>query len=695
MTDTATATAEKAATFEEASDRTLHWTLSLYIDAERLYGPGKPLGARHDPDAIRRVQLADPVSRALRDAIEPLFNDIADREWLGNVQDFLLAARPAGNGGSAAATAREHDDLIIKLPASIRWETEGVGFVASPRGLDAERTIRLRRFWFAHNDGALSYHLAFTTRYDHTPTDYFYLSLLQKLCAPKEFSLSERWQAAANRPDPIRCDDLGVAPLDRITVTDPDGRTQRFWACVRDYFRADAKALLARLAAQYGVDAPVADPLDLIEMAPLLEVPGLLMPKCRTLFFFHDERFFNRVMPPAKPDGDGRYPRRMMVRKDCYAPYGQKMTEMIKAAGGGDVLLSDGDENSYWHWVRERPDDLFYSNATDEDVAALHGGTFDDDGETLHIPAFDRKRVDCLDYLFLSGFNQNIIDFMNQDTSEILDSLDPIFPKNEEQQEEGFFVRYANHRSMITYAQYSRSLDVGNDYIGTCPYAFLIHVLSMHNEFLARGYEWRTAKGIEAVERDMAKTDRSLEDYRRIEQRINDLKIARYRDFERHRHVNVFRYDTERDVFEELERLRGTERKQQALSLALASLEDHATDLDARQQAKESRRSAARERNLNLIFAVVGLLAASQFLSDLSGYLKTIKDSPPPLLKAPWLDWLATPGLAEIIQVLSKCLGVVVTGSALLLGLFLLVRFIWSVLRPKTDKAIGADGTRP
>ena len=43
-----------------------------------------------------------------------------------------------------------------------------------------------------------------------------------------------------------------------------------------------------------------------------------------------------------------------------------------------------------------------------------------------HIPAFEAHRADCLDYLFLAGFNQNIIDFMNQDTSEILDSIDPI-----------------------------------------------------------------------------------------------------------------------------------------------------------------------------------------------------------------------------------------------------------------------------
>ncbi|MCV6900962.1 hypothetical protein OE165_28420, partial [Escherichia coli] len=73
--------------------------------------------------------------------------------------------------------------------------------------------------------------------------------------------------------------------------------------------------------------------------------------------------------------------------------------------------------------------------------------------------------------------------------------------------------------------------------------------------------------------------------------RINALKIARYRDYEQHRYVNVFRYDTERDVFAELEQLRGVQRKETALELALSALEDHADDL-------ELQRSSERERNI-------------------------------------------------------------------------------------------------
>lgn len=127
-------------------------------------------------------------------------------------------------------------------------------------------------------------------------------------------------------------------------------------------------------------------------------------------------------------------------------------------------------------FLRPSPDGLFPD--VDGLAVALRNGTVDAQGKTLEspeplqIPAFERGRAGCLDYLFLAGFNQNIIDFMNQSTSEILDSIDPIYPDSDEQSDERFFVRYANHRAMVTYVPKSRSLETGNDYIGTCPMRF-------------------------------------------------------------------------------------------------------------------------------------------------------------------------------------------------------------------------------
>ena len=67
---------------------------------------------------------------------------------------------------------------------------------------------------------------------------------------------------------------------------------------------------------------------------------------------------------------------------------------------------------------------------------------------------------------------------------------------------------------------------------------------------------------------------------------FNQAKLAEFAQYERFRHANPFRYDTERDVFKKLEELRGVSRKNKALSLAIQSLEDHASDL-AREFARE------------------------------------------------------------------------------------------------------------
>ncbi|TKD49899.1 hypothetical protein [Sphingomonas baiyangensis] len=643
------AAAKPATGYCAAQPQTLHWTVSLYIDAGRLFVDGaggpietlpcaaagtdaaKPLFDRaFDAEAIRAIQMRDPVSRALRNAVEPLFNDIADREWMGNTQDFVLAADdPPSDGDEAAASAwaRATIDVDITAPAEVGWTTEGKRFVAALQGLATPRRAVLRRFWFVHNNGALSYHLSFALGYAHDPADYYFLALLQKLTGPKEFALApdlldRAMGAGAHSANPLD-DVLGIAPLDDMRFAVAGDADRPFWHFVRDRFGADMTTMLARLA-RAGLHAasppaPAEALAALVERTPIPEVPGLAIPKCRTLLFFHDPRFFARLIPP--PDAEGNaIPRRAMVRADCYAPYAARLREAIDAAGIGEVRLVDGAAGSFWHWARERPDDPRYTGLTDAEILAIRAGTLDDGkGGTLHVPAFERGRTDCLDYLFLSGFNQNIIDFMNQDTSEILDSLDPIYPATEEQQAEGFFVRYANHRAMITYAPHSRSLETGNDYIGTCPYAFLIHTLSLHNEFLARAQERESVQAIDGIHAAV-RGDEAACDYAAVEAAINRIKISGFQRYERHAHVNMFRYDTERDVFAELELLRGTRRKHAALERALLSLEDLATDLEARKRRVEGDAEDMRKRNLEAVVFVLALLGAVQFLFGLADY---------------------------------------------------------------------------
>lgn len=665
---------DDAGGYEAARPGTLYWTLSLYIDADRVAAaagqPGRPL--RHDQ--FGKVQQAHLPSLLLRNAVDPLFNDIADREVLGEVQEHLLAAGdlpelPAATGArekrkAADRLIRSHERLVFTPPPSVQWATEGVTYEAMPPGLGDPRAVRFRRFWLAHNNGALSYHLGFGHHYaslvtdsdraGYDPATYYFLSLLQKLAAPKEFELGEAWAPGATAS--VFQEGLGIAPLDELTVTDAAGATDRFWPFVRQRLLDDGARLFDRLAAETG--APRAADLapHLVDEVPFIEVPGLTVPKSRFMFLLHDDRFFKRLMP-LDPVTQESAARKVMVQELCYAPYQEALGELVEKAEEGDgIVRLDPD---YWGWATTQPQyaDWIAGDApvlqkpgggnfasVAELAAALRSGaaelTVDEEGAPLpapmpmKIPAFEPQRTDCLDYLFLAGFNQNIIDFMNQDTSEILDSIDPIYPDSAEQSDERFFVRYANHRAMLSYVPKSRSLETGNDYIGTCPYAFLIHAMSLHNEFLARGHEaksmarierieWHVSKGQRRTPEPLSEAARALneseklagaDDFDKAEMAINQVKLAEYHDYERFRYANPFRYDTERDVFARLEELRGTQRKKDALALAVASLEDHASDLQRRHQADADKAAARRDTQLNILLGGTGVFGAGQML---------------------------------------------------------------------------------
>lgn len=652
--------ANPAQSYARARDGTLYWTLSLYIDPARVAaaaGAVKPLDHR----TFHALQHDHPMTRVLRDAIDPLFNDIAEREILGEVQEMLIAAgeTPDTDIKLAGKALRTPEELTFHPPGSVAWSTEGVTYRATPPGLSDPRPVQFRRFWFAHNNGALSYHMSFSHHYagpggsGYGPATYYFLSMLQKLAAPKEFALSDEKRRQGGRAS-VRAGDLGIAPLTDLSITDADERQMTFWSLVEDRLLSDARSLFRRLGRSVA-----ASPLewgDLIEEVPFIEVPGLVMPKARFMFVIHDERFFKRLMPLDPSNGD-MAPRKLMVQDPCYLPYQDALAARLAAAEQQDGTVELDSE--YWRWATTQPHYLDWISRPEpvlrrsdgsrldtltELAAAMQRGEVEraiaEDGTALvpaqpvsRVPAFEPSRADCLDYLFLAGFNQNIIDFMNQDPSEILDSIDPIYPEKDDQAGERFFVRYANHRAMLTYVPRSRSLEAGNDYIGTCPYAFLIHVMSLHNEFLAREHEARSMARVDHIDwlvtggaRDQlsqkaGEIDAELraaqtfrDGYDLAELAINQAKLAEYRDYERFRYINPFRYDTERDVFAKLEELRGVKRKKDALSLALSSLEDHASDLQRRHEQRVDRAAARRGTWLNILLGGTGIFGAGQMM---------------------------------------------------------------------------------
>ena len=112
-----------------------------------------------DPfDAKGRVrETADKLPRAddtkrLQGAINPLFNDIADRSRLGRIEDQLFAAGAA-------------DNLKFVLPDRVTWSTEGQTFEVPTAEHGRAFDLYVKRFWYLHGNGSMSWHVSFDVNY--------------------------------------------------------------------------------------------------------------------------------------------------------------------------------------------------------------------------------------------------------------------------------------------------------------------------------------------------------------------------------------------------------------------------------------------------------------------------------------------------------------------------------------------------
>jgi len=586
---------ERQASYE-AEDGTLYWTLSFYIPYSALCPGSAPEVVGDIPpmppsfDAATRLKQLDEMqnaaTREVRDAVDPLFNDIADRTRQGDVLDRLLV-----DG--------KREEVAFHLPESIGWKTEGRRFqVALAKG-DRERPAEMRRFWYLHSDGAMSWHVAFAVRYgkqleaelkEGRVSSLYFLSLLQKLAWPKECDASGIKSLSTDAMLKVKIGPKGTA------------KPKLFWGQVEDWFKADG-ALLRDVH-----PAAVAGFGTLFPMKPCIEVPGLNTCETRSLFFIQDKDFFELIQP--KTAKGVLVARRERILDDVFEHYPKRVREIVPDAGNVHLL-----DDAFWA-------DLLSENEASEKAAAR--AAEDAENDDFPLPNAAQR----LRYLFLAGFNQNIIDWANQEASEVLDSLDPIYPSSDEQLEEGFFIRYANPRSLITYVQRSRTLEVGNDHILTCPYAFLIHVLAMNNEHLTRQKEKRAFDVIKWVSGQLPAYDPHSQNemvtkqvLAGVEQQINRLRIDSFEHFDRHRYFNPFRYDTERDVFEELERLRGMSRLEVAYKEALKALEEQARDLERIRADTESERESRQEKRLAALFGLIGFSGVGQLLFNWYDYL--------------------------------------------------------------------------
>ncbi|MCR6645470.1 MAG: hypothetical protein NVV62_13675 [Terricaulis sp.] len=195
----------------------------------------------------------------------------------------------------------------------------------------------------------------------------------------------------------------------------------------------------------------------------------------------------------------------------------------------------------------------------------------------------------------------------------------------------------------------SRSLETGNDWIGTCPYAFLIHTLALHNEYFVRAYEYEA----EALVNNVQSADERGE-LREAAEKFYAFRKRQFSNYMRFRYQNVFRYDTEKDAFAEVERIRGVAKNVSYLEALVSGVEKQTHDLEERlkEQAKEEAHDAReleekhRRYDAERLTYLLGLLSAGTFGFDLIARLsdfaaRGVHLSNWRLVNANWVDVFA------------------------------------------------------
>lgn len=185
------------------------------------------------------------------------------------------------------------------------------------------------------------------------------------------------------------------------------------------------------------------------------------------------------------------------------------------------------------------------------------------------------------DIFSFSGLTQNVLDYKEQDISEIRDSLTPAFNDDE-------IKIFSNPNQLIEVTAASRSFAEGLRFIGTCPYFYLLHIFLFHNEVVLQRWAKNVAKAYEEVNsiraeiqklngskltREMRKEIRSLISSF-VEIRLNVMTNIRSNSF-----PNTFRYETERRAFQNCSESRNLENNKKYWTEVLENCEQSVNDL--------------------------------------------------------------------------------------------------------------------
>ncbi len=545
----------------------LHLTVSLPVDHRRLQAHFSDAQGRSgwDRALFERLGGRDGAgygdSRRLGAAIEPLFNDIADRQRGLFVQDFLIDT-PSQPVPDDPDGENVFDEIELCIPAGLRWQTEGESFALE---LDAPVRLpaRCRAFWVAHSNTALTWHLSLELAYRHGHRDYYALSMLQKAVSPTE---GTAWLL----DDP----ECALQVRSRLGGADAPAQTFMDWLQTRfdGHFRHLAGAVAGLLAGR-GIELPAARALG--------RPWALLLPEGET---------------PAR---GGRLPATPLSQ------LGARVVCLLEDPWFF-ALLSPDIRTGLRDFARPAP-------ARDAD-APLHRRYREGDLTPERLPPAQ------LDYYFLSGFFQNIVDFLRQDVSEIKDGTDPIYPPADQADGDSHFLVYATQSVIYEVVAASRSLEVGRGWIGTCPYLFLVHLMTLHNELLVRRYETMVRALIDRLEGDglldgeaapgsgiyaTSLAEDAFDAFRRF-------RIETFAGIAKHRYFNVLRYDTERAFYDSVEAVRGIAQREAYWAGVVGELERTIDDLRGN-EAKKSERFVGR---VLFYVAFLGLLQLVYQLVD-------------------------------------------------------------------------------
>jgi hypothetical protein len=289
--------------------------------------------------------------------------------------------------------ANNKSALTVKIPQVIHWSTEGAACEAKFREEMQWNDVRVRSFFAKHSNGDLSYHLSLKIKYEHTLQHYYGLSVLQKiLFISEEKTMGQRFNLLVS--DNRETKDYELQGFIRTRFAE-------------DFF---STFLSDNLNTTSFLDEDKTSSLwnSLIKDSRQHDSNEIWPPKFFRALFILKDPLFHRALTD----------RESLIKGMTSTPFANLMR-----VGERTGVSTTGNQPHSTSIIFN-----FHEAVKSEG----------------HL---------CDELAFLSGFLQNVIDFLRQDEAEFLDGTDPLFKDN-------YFLIFATQEATFEIVQKSRSLKI-------------------------------------------------------------------------------------------------------------------------------------------------------------------------------------------------------------------------------------------